>query len=62
MEKGLSSATEKEGMKQRDTKITNRKNIFRIAICHSKSVIVLVNCDRKILTIISADTNHYRRH
>jgi hypothetical protein len=34
IEKSLSPATEKEGMKQRDTKIVNRKNIFRIAICH----------------------------
>ena len=49
-------------MKQRDTKIGHRKNIFRIAICHSKSVIVLVNCDRKILTIILVDTNHYHHH
>jgi hypothetical protein len=47
MENGLSSATEKEGMKQRGKKITNRKKIFRIAICYSKSVIVLVYGDRR---------------
>ena len=35
---GLSSATEKEGMKQRNTKIADRKNIFWIAMCYSKSV------------------------